>query len=162
MVLVYGKKSAWGSRNSKRASSGSWGREIEAGFGRMIRLVGVKLRTYFREFMTLLLPRIWKPFFEENGDRRWFVNVNRNLNDWEIEEYEALLLLLSTIQLNSVSNYLVWTLGKPGEFTVTSYYKFLTRRDRVETVNFPTNQVWKVKAPPRIAFSQGKQLENAY
>lgn len=37
---------------------------------------------------------------EGNGKREWIVNVNRNLNDWKIEEYEALLLLLSTMHVN--------------------------------------------------------------
>lgn len=32
--------------------------------------------------------------------REGFVNANRNLNDWGIEEYEALLQLLATVHVN--------------------------------------------------------------
>lgn len=37
---------------------------------------------------------------EGNDRREWSVNVTRNLNDWEIEEYEAVFQLQATTQLN--------------------------------------------------------------
>lgn len=36
-----------------------------------------------------------------NGSVEWLINVTRNLQDWEIREFENLLLLLATQQMPS-------------------------------------------------------------
>lgn len=48
----------------------------------------------------------------DSGSRGWNVSVIRNLNDWEIEECEALLLLLSQFQLDDCRDQLMWKLGE--------------------------------------------------
>lgn len=49
-----------------------------------------------------------------NGRLEWLVTVTRNLNDWEIEEYKALVYLLSTEHLEDSKYQLVWKLKKTG------------------------------------------------
>lgn len=63
------------------------------------------------------------PYRVTNGNSKWIVNVNRNLND--VEEYEAMLLLLSTLHVNEGMDQIEWKLKQNGEFTVKSYYKYL-------------------------------------
>lgn len=42
----------------------------------------------------------------------WQVNVNRNLQDWEIEEYESLLQTLATNHVSNWEDKLKWLLTK--------------------------------------------------
>lgn len=49
---------------------------------------------------------------ESNDSRVWEVNINRNLNDWEIQEYEALLHLLDSKQLNNELGQVLWKLNQ--------------------------------------------------
>lgn len=55
-----------------------------------------------------------------NARPEWWVAVTRNLNDWEIEVYELLLYILSTMHLEDSNDQLVWKLEKRGEFTAKS------------------------------------------
>lgn len=74
------------------------------------------------------------------------------LNDLEIDEFVALLQLLSTMHLNDKQDKLVWKLKNNGMFTVNSYYNHLAKGSG-ENVNFPVAQlIWRTKTPPRIAF----------
>lgn len=79
-----------------------------------------------------------------NGCVDWWINVSRNLQDWEVKKYENLLQLLASPGCLEP--------GKSGKFSVKSYYSQLTRTDLVQLQNFPMRQIWKTKAPPRIAF----------
>lgn len=42
----------------------------------------------------------------ENNLGTWNIVVNRNLQDWEIDEYEMMHLTLATIQLNNLNDKL--------------------------------------------------------
>lgn len=86
-----------------------------------------------------------------DGSREWNVKVTRNLNDWEVEEYEALLLLLSHIQFDNHKDQM-WKLRKQGEFSIKSLSKHLTSGEGRGLIQFPAKQFWKTKAPPRVAF----------
>lgn len=50
------------------------------------------------QFRNMVVKEVYK---EHNGNRFWEVNVLRNLNDWEIQEYENLLSLLEAQKLNN-------------------------------------------------------------
>lgn len=76
--------------------------------------------------------------------------VNRNLQDWEIKEYENLLSFLKTIQLNN--NKLIWSLNSNGSFTVKFFYKHLAGHNCSERMDFPAKMIWRTKAPPRVSF----------
>lgn len=75
----------------------------------------------------------------------------RNLNNWETEEYEPLLNILYSISLNEDQVQPLWTPISMGQFTMGSFYKPLTKRKNDEE-NFPCRQIWRLNAPPRIAF----------
>ncbi|XP_021911993.1 uncharacterized protein LOC110825801 [Carica papaya] len=83
---------------------------------------------------------------------KWSVFISRNLNDWEISEYGDLLKILEAQQLKTNDDLVVWKLEKKGEFSVTSYCRFLCARDDTDCSSFPAVQIWMTKAPPRIAF----------
>lgn len=55
----------------------------------------------------------------------WNVEVLRNLNDWEVGEYEELLQLLVNVKMKTNSDSLVWKQKHDGNFTVKSYYEVL-------------------------------------
>lgn len=52
------------------------------------------------------------------GIREWIINVTRNLNDWEVGEYEELLQLRAMKQVNTNRDQVVWKLKQNDEFTV--------------------------------------------
>lgn len=79
-------------------------------------------------------------FRGEGGRRVWNMNFSKNLNDWELEEYEALLQLLSNVQLSDSKDRVVWKLKKNVEFTIKSFYNYLVKRVR-EVVRFPAKQI---------------------
>lgn len=46
----------------------------------------------------------------------WSINVNRNLSDWELEEYEGLLQLLAEQKISCEDDLLVWNMEKRAYF----------------------------------------------
>lgn len=91
-------------------------------------------------------------YLADSRSKWWNVNVIGNRNDWKIEEYEALLLLLSHIKLDDRRDQLTWKLRKQGDYFVKTLYKHLTRGDGSGTAQFPVKRIWQMKAPPRNAF----------
>lgn len=89
---------------------------------------------------------------EAYNSRVWAVDVSRNLQDWEVNEYEDLLQLLANVRLNNNSDKLIWDLKKNGKFSVNSFYKHLAGHNKNGSFIFPTKMVWKSKAPPCISF----------
>lgn len=70
-----------------------------------------RLEDHFPRIFVIASPknmRIAAAFTEGSGRRGQNVNVTKNLNDWEIEEYEAVLFLLIQIPLNGNMDQLVW------------------------------------------------------
>lgn len=59
----------------------------------------------------------------ENGCCSWTVNVSRNLNDWEIFDYEEILRLVSQCRIRDDADQVQWKPSKKGEFTVKSFYR---------------------------------------
>lgn len=85
----------------------------------------------------------------------WQVLVYRNLNDWELNEYEKLMRALSIVSPGNNDDTPRWTLTENESFTVKSCYKgLLQSADNGGT--FPYKQIWKVKVRTRISFLLGK------
>lgn len=82
----------------------------------------------------------------------WSINVSRNLNDWEVNEYEELLQILDAQEVKSNSDQVVLKLEKRGEFTLGSYYRYLSGGAYGDLQNFRIKQIWKTKVPPRVVF----------
>lgn len=65
----------------------------------------------------------------ERSGGDWEVAVTRNLNDWEVEEYESLLLIQSNLWVLRDEDKLIWKPKKNGVFLVKSYYEILLGLD---------------------------------
>lgn len=96
---------------------------------------------------------IEEAYRRSNDGTEWTVNVYRNLNNWEVSEYEDLLRLLASQHINSSQDTITWKLSKSKDFSIRSYYKHTIRNGQTRGHSFPTLQIWKSKVPPKIAFS---------
>jgi hypothetical protein len=88
------------------------------------------------------------------GVREWNVTFMRDFNDWEVDVVaEFFQFLHSHMVPNAAPNVapdeLRWKPCKDGVFTSRSYYYALIDR---RGVRFPWKSIWRVKAPPRVAF----------
>ena len=74
----------------------------------------------------------------------------RNLQDWEIESLTSFFDHIYSASLNdSGVDQMCWQRdGKLG-FTMKSYYSCL---NATPPNQFPWKEIWKAKAPPRVAF----------
>lgn len=59
-----------------------------------------------------------------DGSFSWNVPVARNLNDWELEQYESILSTLASINLTNRDDKLLWNLKKNSLFSVDSLFCF--------------------------------------
>lgn len=91
-------------------------------------------------------------YWVSNENVVWSINVNRNLNDWEIGEFEEPIQLLATQQVSTIDDQILWKLKKKDKFFVTSYYNHLSNKSATVGRVFPIKQIWKTKVSPRIAF----------
>jgi hypothetical protein len=77
----------------------------------------------------------------------------RDVHDWEIASLDSFLTLLYSMNpLPGVMDSMVWTPSSRHGFAVKSYYTMLTSTGSEELDPFPWKSIWKVKAPPGIAF----------
>jgi hypothetical protein len=85
-----------------------------------------------------------------NSFIHWNPSFIRAAHDWELESFDSFFRLLysSKTHPGEVDN-LLWTPSGSQKFTVRSYYTLLQLG---EHSSFPWRSVWKVKAPPHVAF----------
>lgn len=57
--------------------------------------------------------------------------IVRNLNDWELEDYESMLLILASVSLINRDDRLTWNLNKNGLFFVNLLYCFLDGQKQI-------------------------------
>lgn len=67
----------------------------------------------------------------------WSVRVNRNLNDWKMQEFEELFMLLEKQNVKEGSDQVSWKLEKKGTFSIHSYYRMLIGGDGDDSWDFP-------------------------
>jgi hypothetical protein len=85
------------------------------------------------------------------GVREWNVTFERDFNDWEVDVVAEFFQFLHSHMVPNAapSDELRWKQCKDGVFTSRSYhYALIDRRG----VRFPWKSIWRVKAPPRVAF----------
>jgi len=83
----------------------------------------------------------------------WNFNFMRDVHDWEIESLDSFLTLFYSMNPRSgATDSMVWTPSSWHGFAVKSYYNILSSPNKEEPGSFPWKSIWKVKAPPRIAF----------
>lgn len=78
--------------------------------------------------------------------------VNRNLQDWQIEQYENLLSLLAEFQPTNKEDQLHWSLGNNGKLLVKTFYHHLAGHNRASNSDFLEKMIWKSNALPCITF----------
>lgn len=71
--------------------------------------------------------------------------VTRNLDNWEVKEYEVLFLTRSRVRLDGTRDHPTWRLNARGIFSIRSFYNYLAKR-RVMSNDFPFKQTCKVNA----------------
>lgn len=67
--------------------------------------------------------------------------------------------MLAGINLNNRKDRRTWKLDENNGFSVNSYYTFIDKEDDGINVTALFKQIWKISAPPKIAFFLGKCLE---
>jgi hypothetical protein len=91
---------------------------------------------------------------DARGVREWNVTFVRDFNDWEVDVVAEFFQFLHSHMVpiaapNMAPDGLRWKLCKDGVFAARSfYYALIDRRG----VRFPWKGIWRVKAPPRVAF----------
>uniref|UniRef100_A0A2N9IJZ1 Reverse transcriptase domain-containing protein n=1 Tax=Fagus sylvatica TaxID=28930 RepID=A0A2N9IJZ1_FAGSY len=81
----------------------------------------------------------------------WNVTFVRDFNDWEVDVVAEFFQFLHSHMVPNAAppDELRWKQCKDGVFTSRSYhYALIDRRG----VRFPWKSIWRVKAPPRVAF----------
>lgn len=71
----------------------------------------------------------------------WSVRVNRNLQDWEVDDYNNLLLCFTNIKLAEYKVKRVWKLDEKRGFLVKSFYNYLSERDGRDGMTTPFKQI---------------------
>jgi len=91
------------------------------------------------EYMDLSSPQtLWNPSFI------------RVAQDWELESLDSFLSFLCSMNPHPGEvDSMAWTPSRRNGFEGKSYYSMLKSGDHS---SFPWKSIWKVKAPPRIAF----------
>jgi diadenosine tetraphosphatase ApaH/serine/threonine PP2A family protein phosphatase len=80
----------------------------------------------------------------------WNLIFGRDFNDWELDQVVAFFSLLhSHTPRDEVVDKLVWNPNRRGSFDSRSFYHVLHVPSKV---CFPWKCIWRVKAPPRVAF----------
>jgi hypothetical protein len=80
----------------------------------------------------------------------WNPSFVRAAHDWEPKSFDSFFSLLYSLKTHPGEvDSLLWTPSSNHRFTMTSCYILLQSG---EHCSFPWRSVWKVKAPPRVAF----------
>jgi len=83
----------------------------------------------------------------------WNLNFIRDVHDWENESLDSFFSLLYSMNpLLRAMDIMVWTPSSRHGFAIKSYCSMLTSPSSEEPSSFPWKSIWKVKAPPCIAF----------
>jgi hypothetical protein len=86
----------------------------------------------------------------QNGVPHWDVRFTRLLQDWEVEPFQPMIDLLYSVKVHQYQEDRVcWGSSRSGCFEVKSYYQILSLNT---PLGFPWKSIWKVGAPPRVAF----------
>jgi hypothetical protein len=91
----------------------------------------------------------------------WSVILQRPLQDWEMGEYNDLMVFLYQLKLErSAVDQLRWTCTTSGLFEVQSYYRLLNSHSNTD---FPWKSIWQSRVPHKVAVftwlvAQGKIL----
>jgi len=85
-----------------------------------------------------------------NGVIQWNVLFTRQIQDWEMDMALSFFdRLYSILARHGKGDRLVWNPSKKGLFEVRSFYEELIRKDGP---SFLWKNIWRVKAPTRVAF----------
>jgi hypothetical protein len=87
---------------------------------------------------------------DSGGVGDWNITFTRGFNDWEVEIVVEFFQLLSSYAVPIMApDGVKWKYNKAGVFDSCSFYAVLNVRPGLV---FLWKMIWKVKAPPRVAF----------
>ena len=90
---------------------------------------------------------VWNPDSDGEG---WTPLFSRAFNDWKIEMVECFIFKIQAFRVQREDeDRVVWMTSKSGDSSVKSLYSILEPED---SHLFPCNSIWRVKAPPKVAF----------
>lgn len=83
----------------------------------------------------------------------WHVNISRSAQNWKIDNFKSFFssLYFVTPRIQD-SDTLWWILTSKGLFSIHSYYKTLTRIQRVKTLNSRERKFYATKYPWKLVF----------
>lgn len=79
------------------------------------------------------------------------INVNRNLNDWEVDDFDEMWQTLESQRVSTSDDQIVWKLEKMVTFLLCLIIIICVKRMLLAEVDFRQTH-WKTKVPPCIAF----------
>jgi hypothetical protein len=83
-------------------------------------------------------------------DMVWSVKLGRSLQDWEMEEFMALMEFLYNQNVKRAEKDSIrWNHTKSGKFEVRSFYRLIRGRSSIQ---FPWKNVWQTRIPSKVAF----------
>ena len=92
-----------------------------------------------------------------NGATQWNIVFTRMVHDWEVEVLASFYSCLYSHKFSGVGEDKLWWLpSNKGVFEVRTFYRVLSSHG---CLTFPWKGIWRTKAPPRVAFLLGQQLE---
>ena len=85
-----------------------------------------------------------------NGIANWDMHLVRLIQDWELASLESFFALLYSSKVDwNDEDEVLWVASRSGSFEVKSLYSILSNRGKH---SFPWKSIWKLKAPPKMAF----------
>jgi hypothetical protein len=85
-----------------------------------------------------------------NGVVQWNIVFSHLIHDWEVETLASFYSCLYAYKLREVGEDKLWWIPlSKGVFEVRSFYQVLCSHG---TTSFPWKDIWRTKAPPRVAF----------
>ena len=80
---------------------------------------------------------------------RWNFRFESHFNDWELEEAQRFIYIVSTKSLSPLSNdRLRWNGAKDGMFSIKSSYNLLKGRQQLVSVKM----IWNPLVPTKVGF----------
>jgi hypothetical protein len=114
------------------------------------------LKNIFPELFTIACRKdVWvaETMQIHNGSIHWHVLFTRPVQDWEVELVSRFFEMLYSQRVRiGGEDQMCWIPSKRKFFEVKSYYQVLSHPTSTVQATFPWKGIWKVKAPPRVAF----------
>ena len=94
-------------------------------------------------------PKVGEVWDTTRGEGGWNLRFMRPFNDWEMEEMQRLISLISNKKISQRErDKIFWLVDKKGEYTVKAKYRHL-EGDTFEAIS--TGLIWNSCIPPKVS-----------